>query len=73
MFSDGSSLIYCNESLYLRRSHSTRLWVIERENLSEVGEIMLPANLCEGVLYSDGRLFYHGLLDGQWNFVVSFK
>lgn len=32
---------------------------------------MLPATLCEGVLYSDGRLFYHGLLDAQWNFVVS--
>ncbi|KAI6207356.1 RCR-type E3 ubiquitin transferase [Aphelenchoides besseyi] len=66
---DGSSLIYCNESLYLRRSHSTRLWVIERESLREIGEIMLPTSLCDGVLYSDGRLFYHGILDDQWNFV----
>jgi hypothetical protein len=32
---------------------------------------MLPASLCEGVLYSDGRLFYHAQLDGQWNFVSS--
>ncbi|KAI6241073.1 RCR-type E3 ubiquitin transferase [Aphelenchoides fujianensis] len=68
---DGSLLIYCNESLYLRRSHSTRLWVIERESLREIGEIMLPTALCEGVLYSDGRLFFHGVLDDQWNFVAT--
>jgi hypothetical protein len=46
--------------------------VIERETLREVGEIMLPTVLCEGVFYSDGHLFFHGLLDEQWNFVVSF-
>ncbi|KAI6226542.1 RCR-type E3 ubiquitin transferase [Aphelenchoides fujianensis] len=68
---DDSLLIYCNESLYLRRSHSTRLWVIERESLREIGEIMLPTALCEGVLYSDGRLFFHGVLDDQWNFVAT--
>ncbi|KAI6189442.1 RCR-type E3 ubiquitin transferase [Aphelenchoides bicaudatus] len=43
-YADGSSLIYCNESLYLRRSHSTRLWVIERESLNEVGEVMLACH-----------------------------
>ncbi|CAD5232657.1 unnamed protein product [Bursaphelenchus xylophilus] len=68
-YSNGSSLIYCNESLYLRRSHSTRLWVIDRLTLREIGEIMLSATLTEGLLYADGRQFFHAVLDSQWNFI----
>ncbi|CAD5224052.1 unnamed protein product [Bursaphelenchus okinawaensis] len=68
-YSPGSSLIYCNESLYLRRGHSTRLWVIDRMTLREIGEIMLSATLTEGLLFADGRQFFHAVLDSQWNFV----
>jgi hypothetical protein len=39
-FSDGSALFISNESLYLRRRHSSRLWVLDTDNLREIGEIM---------------------------------
>uniref|UniRef100_A0AC35FNB7 Uncharacterized protein n=1 Tax=Panagrolaimus sp. PS1159 TaxID=55785 RepID=A0AC35FNB7_9BILA len=71
-FIDGSSLIICHESLYLRRKHSTRLWVIDKETLREIGEIMLHASLTDGILFSDGKCFYQGTLDEQWNFMVGF-
>ena len=70
-FIDGSSLLICHESLYLRRKHSTRLWVIDKETLREIGEIMLHASLTEGILFADGKCFYQGTLDEQWNFMVS--
>uniref|UniRef100_A0A7E4WAZ4 RCR-type E3 ubiquitin transferase n=1 Tax=Panagrellus redivivus TaxID=6233 RepID=A0A7E4WAZ4_PANRE len=70
-FTEGSALFVCQESLYLRRRHSTRLWVIDRETLREIGEIMLHASLTEGVLFSDGRNFYQGTLDAQWNFMIT--
>uniref|UniRef100_A0A914QN41 Uncharacterized protein n=1 Tax=Panagrolaimus davidi TaxID=227884 RepID=A0A914QN41_9BILA len=71
-FIDGSALIICHESLYLRRKHSTRLWVIDKETLREIGEIMLHASLTDGILFSDGKCFYQGTLDEQWNFMVGF-
>uniref|UniRef100_A0A915DDI4 Uncharacterized protein n=1 Tax=Ditylenchus dipsaci TaxID=166011 RepID=A0A915DDI4_9BILA len=70
-YSEGSVLLVCNESLYLRRKHSSRLWVLDVESLREIGEIMLPNLLSEGVLFSDGRSFYHALLDDQWNFTTT--
>ena len=70
-FREGSSLFICQESLYLRRKHSSRLWVIDKESLREIGEIMLHASLTEGILFSDGGNFFQGNLDEQWNFVVS--
>lgn len=60
----------CNESLYLRRRHSPRLWVIDTETLREIGEIMLQASLSDGVLFADGKAFLHGTMDDQWNFIV---
>jgi hypothetical protein len=39
-FSEGSALFVSNESLYLRRRHSSRLWVLDTDNLREIGEIM---------------------------------
>ncbi|KAI1714938.1 PHR domain-containing protein [Ditylenchus destructor] len=69
---DGSVLLVCNESLYLRRKHSSRLWVLDVETLREIGEIMLPASLSsEGVLFSDGKSFFHANLDEQWNFITT--
>lgn len=61
----------CNETLYLRRKHSFKLWVLDRETLRDVGEIMLQASLSDGVLFSDGRVLHHASLDDQWNLSVS--
>ncbi|KAE9549406.1 hypothetical protein FO519_007385 [Halicephalobus sp. NKZ332] len=72
-FREGSTLFICQDSLYLRRKHSSRLWVIDKESLREIGEIMLHASLTEGILFSDGRNFFQGNLDEQWNFVVIFN
>lgn len=56
-YSDGSGLFISNESLYLRRRHSSRLWVLDTDNLREIGEIMY-------VQYHRNAIYFHETPEG---------
>uniref|UniRef100_A0A183UUS7 PHR domain-containing protein n=1 Tax=Toxocara canis TaxID=6265 RepID=A0A183UUS7_TOXCA len=70
-FSKGSWLAMCNDSLYLRRRQSSRMWVIDVDTLREIGEIMLHTSAIVGTLITDGYAFYQANIDEQWHFTIT--
>lgn len=53
-----SWLACCNNVVYLRRQHSTKVFVLDNETLLDVGEILLAPQVAQGSLCSDGTSFY---------------
>ncbi|CAB3398193.1 unnamed protein product [Caenorhabditis bovis] len=52
----------CNGSLYLRRSHSSCISVIDTDSLQDIGEVILPPGAVQNALFSDGSNFYSAIL-----------
>ncbi|CAG9534611.1 unnamed protein product [Cercopithifilaria johnstoni] len=67
----GSWLAVCGGALYLRRRHSSRMWVIDIITLHEIGEIMLHTSVSSGTIFTDGTIFYQATVDEQWTLTVT--
>ncbi|TKR87164.1 hypothetical protein L596_011612 [Steinernema carpocapsae] len=71
--SKGTWLSACERTIYLRRRHSSRIWVLDNESLQEIGELILRSSVVDGVLFVDNSTssFYQAKIDESANLTIT--
>ncbi|KAK0411800.1 hypothetical protein QR680_005853 [Steinernema hermaphroditum] len=71
--SKGTWLAVCERTIYLRRRHSSRIWVLDNETLQEIGELILRSSVVDGVLFVDSSscAFFQAKIDESANLTIT--